>query len=103
MVEKVLQINRERTIFWVLTGILFISLCFYIYFINVTVHNVVARENFENEASQLTLSIGTSEFVYISKRNAIDLALAHTLGFKSASVKAYISTKTTDKFAYLDR
>ena len=101
MVERVLQLNREKTVFWMLVGILFLSLCFYMYFINATIHNVVARQNLENEASTLTLAIGSREFEYISKRNAVNLALAYTMGFKETSVKAYLSTKTANGMAYL--
>ena len=50
MVEKVLQLNREKTLFWTLVGILFLCAGLYIYFINATVHNVVARQNLENES-----------------------------------------------------
>lgn len=100
MVEKVLELNRERTIFWLLIGTLFISMCFYIYFINITVHNVVAREHLEQEASQLTLYIGNKEFEYISKRNTINVDMAHTLGFKEAKVTAYVSIKEGKSFAY---
>ena len=103
MVEKVLNLQKEKTIFWFLTGSLFILMCFYIYFINITVHNVVAKQNFENEAGQLTLAIGNKEFEYISKRNAVNLQLAYSMGFKDAKVSEYVSTKEGKDFAFLAR
>ncbi|MFZ2522602.1 MAG: hypothetical protein WAX44_03780 [Minisyncoccia bacterium] len=103
MVERVLQFNKERIIFLTLVGALFISMCFYIYYINITVHNVVARQNLENEASQLTLSIGNKEFEYISMRNAIDLSLAQSLGFRETAVRTYISAQSQDSIAILPR
>lgn len=102
MVEKVLEINREKTIFWSLLGVLLISALFYIYMINITVHNTVARQNFESESSTLTLKISTKEFEYITKRNNITLALAKSLGFKEAKVVAYVRTKTAP-VAFLGR
>ncbi len=102
MVEKVLEINRERTIFWSLLGSLLISALFYIYFVNITVHNTVARQNFEAESSSLSLKISTNEFEYITKRNNVTLALAKSLGFKEAKVTAYVKTKTPG-VAFLDR
>ncbi len=90
MVEKVLELNREKTIFWTLVGGLFIAMLFYIYFINITVHNTVARQNYEAESSTLTLAIGNKEFEYISKRNNITLALAHSLGYKDTKTISYI-------------
>lgn len=103
MVEKALQLNREKAIFWTLSGALFISLCFYIFFVRMTIHNVVARENLENQAGQLTLVIGNKEFEYISKRNSVNMALARSMGFKEASVTAYLTAKSRDNFAYASR
>jgi hypothetical protein len=91
MVEKVLEINREKTIFWTLMGALLLAMGFYMFFINTTIHNTVARQNLEAESSSLTLSIGNKEFQYISKRNNITLALAHSLGFKDVKDIAYVS------------
>ncbi len=101
MVEKILELNREKTIFWGLLGALFISFGFYMYFINTTVHNVVIRQNLESEAGALTLSIGSKEFEYITKRNAVTLSLAHSLGFKDVETKKFISRSSATKVAFL--
>lgn len=103
MVEQVLQMNKEKTVFWTLIGVLFISLCFYMFFINATVRNVVARQNLEKEANSLTLSIGSKEFEYISKRNTVDLTLAYSMGFKDVEVKEYIRTNSDKTVAFLSR
>ncbi len=91
MKQKVLELNIEKTVFWTLLGVLFISAGFYMYLINSTIHNTVARQNLEAESSSLTLSIGNKEFEYISRRNNITLALAQELGFKSVKDIAYVS------------
>ena len=103
MTEKVLQLNNEKTMFWGLLGALFLSICFYIYLINATVHNVVARQNFESEASGLTLKIGNQEFQYITSRNNVTLALAHSMGFKDVSEKTFISRNSNKQVSYLSR
>ena len=103
MVEKVLELNREKTIFWTLLGILLLSIGFYMYCVNSTVHNVVARQNLENEASKLTLSIGSKEFKYISKRNSITIQLAYSLGFQDVSKKTFIQSKLQAGVAFLSR
>ena len=103
MVEKVLQLNREKTIFWVLLGVLFLCASFYMYFVNSTIHNVVTRQNLEKESTQLTLKIGNEEFQYITMRNSITLPLAYSLGFKDVSVKIFISRDITPSVAYLPR
>ena len=103
MVEKVLQLNRGKTIFWTLLGIFFLCAGFYMYFINSTVHNVVTRQNMEKEAGQLALKIGSEEFQYITMRNAITLPLAYSLGFKNVSVKTFVSRDASPSVAYAPR
>ena len=87
--------------FWTLSATLFLCVGFYMYFINTTIHNVVAYQNLENEVAQLTLKIGKQEFQYISMRNGITLATAHSLGFKETSVKTFISRQVSTKVALL--
>ncbi len=101
MVEKVLELNREKTIFWTLLGVLFLCAGFYMYFINSTIHNIVARQNLENEVSKLTLTIGSLEFQYISLRNAVTLDLAYSLGFKEVTAKTFISKSANSQVSYL--
>ena len=101
MKEKILELDREKTIFWALVGLLFLCAGFYMYFINDTIHNVVERQALESKASALTLSIGSEEFQYISLRNKITLPLAYSLGFKDAETKTFISKKSSSYVSYL--
>src|SRR3989344_7858252 len=101
MVEKVLQLNREKTIFWALFAILFLFAGFYMYCIRTTISNVVTRQNLENEASSLSLTIGSQEFEYIKKHNNVTLALAYSLGFKDSQDKTFISRTSSTEVAYL--
>jgi hypothetical protein len=105
MVEKVLQlhINREKQIFWTLAGILLLCAGFYMYCINATIRNVVARQNFESEATALTLSIGKQEFQYITMRNRVTLDVARSLGFNEVLATTYISKKTGTELSYASR
>ena len=103
MVEKVLQLNREKTMFWSLIGILFICSAFYIYSINVTIRNVVVRQELENKAAQLTLKIGSQEFKYITMRNSITLPMAYSLGFGDVKNKIFVSRNSTSYVSYLPR
>ena len=103
MVEKVLQLNREKTLFWTLIGVLFLCAGFYMYCINATVRGVVSRQNLESESSSLTLSIGSEEFKYISMRNSITMATAHEMGFKDVSATTFISRKGGNQVSFLSR
>lgn len=101
MVEKVLQLNREKYIFWTLVWTVFFLAGFYMYCVRTTISNIVARQNSENESSTLTLKIGNEEFEYINKRNAVTLELAYTLGFKDSSGKMFVSRNPDTKVAFL--
>lgn len=101
MVEKVLELNREKTIFWTLLGVLFLCSGFYMYFINSTIRNIVERQNLEAEASKLTLIIGSDEFKYISMRNEVTLDLAYSLGFKDVTAKRFISRNANSQVSYI--
>ncbi|MSU45402.1 MAG: hypothetical protein EXS47_02115 [Candidatus Zambryskibacteria bacterium] len=101
MVERILELNKEKTTFWSLLAVLFLCLGFYMYFINATVHNVVSRQDLEAEASALTLTIGNQEFEYITKRNGVTLALAYSLGFKDSDAKTFISKKSSSQVSVL--
>jgi hypothetical protein len=101
MVEKVLQLNKEKSIFWVLFSAFLLLIGFYMFFVRTTISNVVARQNLESEASSLSLSIGSKEFEYIAKRNNVTLALAHSMGFKESQSKVFVSRNPTTEVAYL--
>ena len=101
MVEKVLQINREKYIFWTLIGILFVCAGFYIFCINTTVRNVVTRQKLENQTGQLILKIGNSEFQYIALKNKITLPIAYSLGFRDVLEKTFVSRESVSKVAYI--
>lgn len=101
MLERILYLNREKTIFWSLLTTLIFALGFYMYFINTTVRNVVATSDIEGKISQLNLAISSKEFVYINNRNSINLALAYSMGFKDISAKKYINEKSTKTVSFL--
>lgn len=103
MTEKVLQLNKEKAVFWALLGVLFLCAGFYMYFINSTVHNVVTRQNLESEASGLVLKIGNQEFEYITKKNNINIQLAYSMGFKDVTAKTFISKNKSKQVSLLSR
>ena len=104
MVEKVLQLNREKTLFWTLLGTFFLCVGLYFYFINATVRSTVALEGLETRASQLSLAIGSEEFQYINSRNSITIELASSLGFREVNAKNYVSRNpSSSPVAFLSR
>lgn len=103
MTEKILELNREKTIFWILSAILLLSVGFYMYSINATIRNIVLRERLEAESSQISLNVSNQEFKYITMHNSITLSLAYAHGFKDVSEKKFISQNHTDLVSFLPR
>ncbi len=101
MVERILQLNREKTLFWSLLGIFIFSISFYMYLINTAVHNVVSSQNLEAKISGLNLAISNKEFQYINSKNAITMVLAYSMGFREASPKTYLREKFTNSVSFL--
>ena len=84
----------ERTIFWSLVGILFMSFFLYIYCITTTIHNVVARQNATTRVSDLALTIGQKEFHYMSLKNQITAVRVADLGFIEVDKKTFITPQS---------
>ncbi len=103
MTEKILQLNTEKNIFWTLVGILLLCAAFYMYSVTTTIHNTVALQNLENQASQMTYSISSEESQYIALRNTITLSYAYSLGFTDVSEKNFISLDSSKQLSYLSR
>jgi hypothetical protein len=103
MTEKILELKKEKNIFWTLTAILLLCVGFYMYFINTTVRNVVSRENLENESSKIALEISSNEFKYITLRNSVTLQLAYSIGFKDAENKKFISQNGGNFVSFLSK
>ncbi len=101
MTEKILQLNTEKNIFWTLVGILLLCAGFYMYSVTATIHNTVARQNLETQASQLTFAQSSEEYAYIGLENNITLAYAYSLGFKDVSQKDFISQNSMQEVSFL--
>ena len=96
-----MELNREKTIFWTLLGILLLCVGFYMYSINATIRNIVSRENLEKESATLSLKISSQEFKYITMHNSVTLPLAYSRGFKDVSEKTFVSKQSKDIVSYL--
>ncbi|MES3005592.1 MAG: hypothetical protein V4664_01450 [Patescibacteria group bacterium] len=86
----------ERTshiLFWAMvTGIVMLA-SVYIYLVNRTVWNVVARQTAESQIVALNSDLSASEFEYINTKSNVTMALAAEMGFKSADQKTLFVTR----------
>ena len=78
---KTAQFNILQILFWGITATLFVSTLFYLFFINVTVSNIVERKSLETRIAETSIQIGELESVYMELRTEITPILAESLGF----------------------
>lgn len=90
---------QYKHIFYVLAVISALSLVLYVYAINQTVRNIIARQGIERQLSGLTSQIGEMEFTYIAKENSIDLAHAYTMGFKDVTANVFVTRSPSVAYA----
>lgn len=77
--------------FWTLATLCLALLVIYIYAVNATVHNTLARQTLQNEAANLSTHISEMEYNAITLKNnvSLDLALAH--GFQEVTSPIFIT------------
>lgn len=65
----------------------------YIYLVNSSVLNTVAREQNNKEISQMVIKISTLENSYMAKKSDLNIDMAYTLGFKDDFSKVHFSSE----------
>ena len=96
MKNKILQLHNEPRLSWTLLCAIGIFLVAYVYCVNQTVFNIIKRQKFEIQISELSSKIGVLESQYISLKNGVTIDVAHALGFKNSSSE-FVSRKSLGK------
>ena len=86
--------SLKKRIFLILVISIASLIILYGYFVSYSIINVVLREEVEQELTRVTTRISDLEFQYLSKKNSINLALAHSLGFQNISQKQFVSRQS---------
>lgn len=89
-IEKTSQI-----IFWGMTACLILCVSMYMYFVNKTVWNVVARQDAESQIIAINSDLSATEFEYINNKANVTVELAQSLGFKVADKQTLFVTRET--------
>ncbi len=79
--KTLLHLHKEKIITWTLLFTIVFSFVSYIYLVNRTVLNVVAREEVETVLSTLGTKVSELEFKYISLKNVVTMQYAYDRGF----------------------
>jgi cytochrome bd-type quinol oxidase subunit 2 len=90
-----LQKLNTKALFFMLASVLVLVFVLYVYLVNKTVLNVVAREQTTRQIATLSTSIGELEFKYISAKNAVTLDLAYSHGFENSQPTLFVSRGQT--------
>src|SRR5579872_1715667 len=91
MVEKALQFDNRKNMFWIAAVCIGLSVCLYIYFITATVKNVVLQKQLSLEVGNLSEEVSVKEFSSIALKDAVTLQYAESLGFAEAQNKVFIT------------
>ena len=95
--QKVLSIKENPITFYILmAGVVFAAI-FYIYCINASVRNVVARKDTEKTIATLKNKVSELEFSYMSKESGITIDSAQNLGLSELKDKIFISKNNSTK------
>lgn len=74
-----------KMLFFVLSGILIAIFFLYIFLVNRTIMNVVARSNTQKSISSISTTVGDLEGTYLTLQSMITIDLAYQKGFKDAT------------------
>lgn len=92
---KTISFDTQVRLFWMLIFLSVASLALYVYGVNATVRNTVARQNLESEIANISTHLGEMEFAYIGLRNKVSLNLAYERGFQDVVSPTFISRANT--------
>ena len=82
---------KRKTTFFILATILLAASSSYIFFINKTIANVVARGKAQAAIASLSSSMGELEFQYMTLKKSITLDLAYSKGFSDAVPSSFLA------------
>ena len=94
MIEKALQFNTRRDVFWVSLATIGLLLCAYIYCVTVTIRNIVTEKRLTLEISNMNQKLSSKEFSLISMQNNVTLSYAESLGFSDPKQKVFITPRS---------
>lgn len=81
-------------IFWSLIIFILILVGLYSYFVSKSIVNIIVRKDIEQELLAVGSRLSSLEFEYLSKKEAINLDLAYTLGFSDVKDKNFVTRKS---------
>src|SRR5687767_1162487 len=97
---KTISYDSRVYAFWTIAALSLLALAIYIFAINATIRNTVARRDMESQVSTLAARQSSLEFAYIEAKNKINLETALAYGFKEVESPTYISRTGATALTY---
>ena len=95
---ELLHSQRMMKLFvWSSLVALFVTFGMYIYLVNKTVFNVVARQNAERQIADLNSKVSDMEFKSMALKDTVTLEKAHELGFTEVTAINFVTPKAPAK------
>jgi hypothetical protein len=95
--------NFEQKLIWSLFAIMIALVGLYIYLVNISVFNIMARKEAEERISQIATEVAKLEATYIGLSSKIDMETAYALGFKDASKDGSYADLVATRLSYQER
>ena len=102
MKAQELQFDNRKTAFWVLFLAVFACFLAYVYFVNLTIANVVERRSMVSEIRVLSSDISEMEAEYLALSRVITPDVALSMGFHESSRVDFVTRATHTNLAKLD-
>lgn len=89
--------HRLPQLFWVFVSISVLFASLYLYFVNKTVLQIVARKNVESQISALTTQISQLEGRYVELEQSVTREEASRLGLEQATKVTFLDPRISAK------
>jgi hypothetical protein len=93
MIKKIKTISYDNRaiFFWILVGVSILSLCVYVYAIQVTARHIAKRQVLEEKIAEISSNLNSLEFAYIDLKNSVTIEMAYDHGFQEIRNPLYVS------------
>lgn len=84
-----LHSNTRQILLFGMTGVVVVSALIYVYFLNITILNVIERKHTEQRISETNVHINKLELSYLDLSKTVNPALAESLGFQESKTVTF--------------
>lgn len=91
MNTRVIKLPQYKHLFYGILLVTLVSAGLYVYGVQKTVRNIIARQAVESSLSAISIQTSEDEFAYIDESNSIDMVRATNLGFTPVEANTFVA------------